>query len=294
MTNPELNRYFRPHSLPASGVPLGARSMGLYKVFPGWRDDPFCKSFFQIFWGVEGCGRIIIEGEECHLTPGTLAVYVPGMLHQIEAMETPWVYRWWTVDGREVAALMEQLGLRAGIYEVGAVPEELFVQLERVITGYGREDELKASALAYELLCLASSRIFSPHREDSHYLFIKKTLDLCRRYWSRHDCNVNFLADKLGIHRSRLSRIFSASLGMGPNEFLTQMRMDNACSLLRETSMPVSDIARQCGFADPDYFARIFKKRMGVPARLYREQIHGTDGQNKNPEPKGYSAPGLE
>lgn len=271
MTTTALRGLYRPHAVPSPGLPLGARSVGEYRVSPGWKDTPFCKSFFQIFWGIAGKGRIIIENEPYELSADMIAIYAPGMRHQVESLDVPWYYRWWTVDGPEAVALMNRLGLRPGMYPGGAAPVALFGELEGLITQFSREAELEAGAVAYRMLAVAAARIAPAHGPAHHAQSVSRVIELCRRHWGDCDCNVEFLARRMGVHRSSLSRTFSAAMGVGLAEYLSGMRLENARSLLRETGMPVAEIARQCGFTDPDYFARLFKTREGMTPRDYRK-----------------------
>lgn len=270
MFEQEFHRYFRPQPFPSSDIPLGARSVGLYKVLPPWREEPFRKSFFQVFWSVEGSGRVIIEDTEYILSPGMIAVYVPGMVHKVEAPEGPWTFRWWTMDGDEASAIVSRFGIHPGVYMVGEPPEDIFGELEQYISGFGKDDEYEAGVLIYKLLSFLAARIKEGENSYPHSPQLKKVINICRRYWANPRCNVQFLADSVGLHRSYLSRLFMSALGSGPNEFLSRMRINNACSLLRETDMSIAEIAQRCGFSDPDYFTRVFKKIMGTTAGQYR------------------------
>ena len=55
--------------------------------------------------------------------------------------------------------------------------------------------------------------------------------------------------------------------------YLTQdeaIRLQNACRLLRETAMPIADIAARSGFTTPEYFHRVFRKQTGETPHKYR------------------------
>ena len=72
------------------------------------------------------------------------------------------------------------------------------------------------------------------------------------------------MANAVGLHRPALSRWLHASTGLSPSAYLTNLRMHHALSLLRTTDLPVVRIARRCGFADGDYFTRLFRRDQGV------------------------------
>ncbi|MBM6699189.1 helix-turn-helix transcriptional regulator [Bifidobacterium pullorum subsp. saeculare] len=63
---------------------------------------------------------------------------------------------------------------------------------------------------------------------------------------------------------------------MGIHDQITADRMSHACDLLGSTALPVTQVAAECGYADPRYFMRVFKRRMGVTPTRYRDSFSGT------------------
>ena len=57
-----------------------------------------------------------------------------------------------------------------------------------------------------------------------------------------------------------------------PGQFVTQLRIRQACRLLVETDKGIGEIARMVGFSDPLYFARRFRREVGEPASTYRQR----------------------
>lgn len=81
------------------------------------------------------------------------------------------------------------------------------------------------------------------------------------------------LAAECGLGRSRFSTLFLKLSGDTPIRHLNRLRIQRACRLLRETRLPITRIAMDCGFDSSQYFARIFKQFTGgLDARTYRNQ----------------------
>ena len=79
------------------------------------------------------------------------------------------------------------------------------------------------------------------------------------------------LAKECGLQRTRFSSLFLKLSGDTPIRHINRLRIQQACRLLRETRLPVTRIAMDCGFESSQYFARIFKKFTGgIDARTYR------------------------
>ncbi len=72
------------------------------------------------------------------------------------------------------------------------------------------------------------------------------------------------------IDRRRLSYLFEKEMGMGPNHYLTELRMQKAKLLLRTSDYSVAQIAEMVGYLDSFYFSRIFKKQHGLSPSDFR------------------------
>ena len=68
-----------------------------------------------------------------------------------------------------------------------------------------------------------------------------------------------------------LCRLFREEMHTTPGRFLTDLRLQRAADLLLSDGerTAVSEIARQCGFRDPLYFSRMFKKRYQASPSRY-------------------------
>lgn len=79
------------------------------------------------------------------------------------------------------------------------------------------------------------------------------------------------LAASCKLGRSRFSTLFVKLTGDTPVRFLNRLRVQLACRMLRETRLPITHIALDCGFESSQYFARVFKQFTGgLDASSYR------------------------
>jgi AraC family L-rhamnose operon regulatory protein RhaS len=83
------------------------------------------------------------------------------------------------------------------------------------------------------------------------------------------------MAAACGLGRSRFATLCRRATGDSPVELLNRLRIDRAKALLRETRLPITDIAGECGFTTSQYFARIFRTFTGMDARGYRSKHQG-------------------
>lgn len=65
-------------------------------------------------------------------------------------------------------------------------------------------------------------------------------------------------------------RTFRDAFGVTPAKYLEQLRMRQAQALLQRTDLPVSEVARRCGYTNMSAFGRAFRRAWGKPARMVR------------------------
>jgi AraC-like DNA-binding protein len=94
--------------------------------------------------------------------------------------------------------------------------------------------------------------------------------------WARHPLrpvSVTELAAAAAVSRPHLTRLCRGALGTGPAALLALLRCARAEDLLRHTDLPVAEVARQCGYADPAHLSHQFQEILGVAPRDYRRRV---------------------
>jgi len=86
--------------------------------------------------------------------------------------------------------------------------------------------------------------------------------------------SVDFLAKRVGWTPEHLSRSFVRHLGATTKETIKRRRIDRACQLLLYGQKSVKEIAFEVGFADENYFCRVFKATKAVTATGYRAKYY--------------------
>lgn len=90
---------------------------------------------------------------------------------------------------------------------------------------------------------------------------------------------VEEIARRLQVSASHLCREFASAMGAGPLAYLTRVRLQYAANLLTKTNQKIEDIAIASGFANGNYFAKVFKKFLGSSPRDFRNNSE-TDNHN--------------
>jgi transcriptional regulator GlxA family with amidase domain len=75
------------------------------------------------------------------------------------------------------------------------------------------------------------------------------------------------LAEQVGSSARNLTRRFRQSLGLTVGEYLRELRLEHAHTLLREEGSKVADVAQACGFNGPRQLRNLYRQRFGRSPR---------------------------
>jgi TolB-like protein/AraC-like DNA-binding protein len=112
--------------------------------------------------------------------------------------------------------------------------------------------------------------------------FIKRLTEIIHTNITNEQFGVNELAKELGMSRSNLHRKVTAFTGKSVSTFISDIKLDKATHLLKESSSTISEIAFECGFQSTTYFSKCFKDRYGFPPGEVRNHMNEVDSQEEN------------
>lgn len=85
------------------------------------------------------------------------------------------------------------------------------------------------------------------------------------------DINLDMLSKTFSISKFHMSREFKKSIGKSPIDYLIDVRISRAKTLLYDTNRPISDICQLVGIPNPNHFLYLFKEREGVTPSAFRK-----------------------
>lgn len=121
-------------------------------------------------------------------------------------------------------------------------------------------------------LCTILSRLYQDSEQDHANDVIK--LATAVAYIEKNYCNDISLADlarMTGYSERQFNRLFKSAFSMAPSMYITNLRLQKAQLLLKNSSQPIGEISWSCGYSDQNYFSRIFKKYIGLTPTEYKQ-----------------------
>ena len=101
-------------------------------------------------------------------------------------------------------------------------------------------------------------------------ILLKRVMKFIEENIADANIGVGDLAAAAAVSRSGLQRKLKQTMGITPQELLSEARIKRACQLLQQTEKPVAEVAYACGFSDPKYFSKCFKQSTGKTPSEYK------------------------
>jgi len=211
------------------------------------------------------------------------------VLHEIESNNEEGIER-------ELDRLMEQFGkqrcsveaIKATIHKLVAdclhivqtmqIDKERLSHLHELIgweTTYMNRMTLRELLLSFALDC--SRRIAEERKEMA-----KGGIQRIKKYIDQHyaeQISLKSIASQFYINPVYLGQLFKKNYQLYFNEYLLQLRIQEAKKLLRQTDLKIYEVAERVGFSHPEYFVSQFEKHEKLSPTSYRQTFKSAAGE---------------
>lgn len=87
------------------------------------------------------------------------------------------------------------------------------------------------------------------------------------------DFSIERIADMCDISHTYFKKIFIDAYNMPPKAYITHLRIQYACDLLKSGQYKISDVAEAAGYKNVYHFSKVFKAQTGTAPSEYRKNI---------------------
>jgi YesN/AraC family two-component response regulator len=110
---------------------------------------------------------------------------------------------------------------------------------------------------------------------ESEHFIIKKVRKIVEDNYS-DDISLQYVCNELSYSYNYISKLFKAKEGKNFTDYLNEVRINKAKSLLANTNLKTYEIAEICGYKNSKYFLYIFKKTINLTTSEYREKYNSS------------------
>ncbi len=190
------------------------------------------------------------HSEKCMLPADIIWISFCGNLLNEKTVQ-PYV----SVKNHELACMIERLWIFTEIKEAGIGPE-LDAKIMEIVSRF------------FRILQFG----YGPQISDT----IEKAIAYLHSHMSEQ-ISIPDIAEEMGCSQTYFRRLFKMRTGRPPLEYLQELRLRHAKSLLKHTNMSIAEIAHSVGHEDAFYFSRVFKKACGISPSSFRNNIENID-----------------
>ena len=261
-------------------LPLRILSAGTYKLYsvprlPTLR--PRGRVDWQIIYIAAGKGHFILDGKEVIVPAGSMVLFQPKQVQDYFYLGKDKTQVWFVhFTGREVRNILRHYEIPTDGYilhtGISREYEDLFRRMrdELVRCSWGYEEML--TYLFRELLMTMHRRMTENAPRVSG--FIQDEIDRARAFFDEHyneEISIEQYAVSRNMSTSWFNRSFRSAVGTSPMQYILDVRIRNAQTLLETTDYSVTSIAALVGYENPMYFSRLFRKAKGLSPSKYRK-----------------------
>ena len=98
--------------------------------------------------------------------------------------------------------------------------------------------------------------------------YVKRACSYINQHYSE-ELTVEGIAEQLSINKNYFIKLFKREMGTTPNQYIIEVRLLRAASMLTQTDYTVYQISNSCGFNTTSYFIKAFKKHFGKTPKEY-------------------------
>lgn len=260
-------------------VELALNYCGIGECRPGYFHSPPKRSIYLIHIILRGKGILEIDDQTFHLGENDAFLIPPYRKGSYRAdQEEPWVYMWIGFSGLKAYECLAKAGFgQQRLVRQVTCTECLHGIIRKMleIPQLTLVNELRRNSMMQWFLSELIEEYQVLHKNQDTYsysaaAYVNYAKEFLAENYNRK-VKVNDLAERIGINRSYLAKSFKKLMGCSPQQFLVNLRMEKAVGMLKNTDLPVNQIAAQVGYENPLTFSKIFKQRYGISPKNYRE-----------------------
>lgn len=284
----ELNRTL---NTPGPDVSLRLHYCGSESCSSGHSFGPAVRAHYLVHFIQQGKGIYLRGSQSYELSAGDAFLIIPGETTRYTADEDdPWAYTWVAFDGENAEMLLQSCGLNAENVVYHSPDKKTADKLCRHASLF-EESFYDNSLNTLEILghfyllfsCMYQEQNSLPllsmgnqeNRSDNSILlsgqklYFSQATEYLKHNFS-YPVKTEQLALQIGVSRSYLYKTFINCCGKSIQEYLMELRLEEACRLLTSSHRSITDIAYSCGFTDSPSFCRHFKKAFGCTPLHFR------------------------
>ncbi len=230
----------------------------------------------------KGYGTFKINDEVYNLKQGDIFILLKGMnVEYIASIDEPWEYYWIGFSGSKANECLNRTAIiesyAASCKEDSKIPHIILnmCEISKTYNPSCSDDILLLKEL-YSLLYALIEEFPKPfeYKDKELHAYIQEAINFINSNYM-NSITVNEIANHVNLSRSYLYKMFIKNLKISPQKYLINLRMYKATLLLKNTKIPIGEVASKVGYSDSLLFSKTFSKYFSMSPLNYRNNQIG-------------------
>lgn len=189
-----------------------------------------------------------------------------------------WALRWYQYQVMLMGMRKDALLNLSGILERLIMKWEKSLQQYVIVVGVGRiclEMGKLSAGLDDAVFAVnddSQGKVRS-YKEMNQTKFIRQIRDYIQENYADPELSLNKLSEQVYLTPTYISSLFKRYMNSNFKEYLINLRMREACKLLKSTELKTYEISERVGYPNPQYFSVLFKKYTGETPTGYHNRF---------------------
>lgn len=268
-------------ALANNGIESNILFYGQEKCQPGYSyKGNNVRPHYVMHYILAGQGTFSLAGHHSvTLKAGDFFVLPRGIPCFYQADQTnPWQYFWIGLDGIKITNIINSSALKTNFYLKNIESSQFCQSLQQVFTSLHQKQSLTNNLLVESLTYQMFYHLLTEYpgnqmqSQSQPYQQYQLALTYLKDNYA-YGCNITDLSLALSLSRNYLYNLFKKYSNMSPQNFLTQLRMEDAKNQLLATDLSIQIIADQVGYNDSFTFSKAFKRYSGYSPQVFRQSF---------------------
>ncbi len=227
---------------------------------------------YYLIYLIEGSFEVTTDDGQDTVGSGEILVIPPRRRYKIHCSGSRIYFLCAHFTGYDAKKLLDENNIKVFPEKNHLDPNNhLSQRFKTLFEAFAKDDEFRQR----ELALLAERLLIEAGRAKKKYIENSLTLSKSIRYINENyteQIKIPFLAQMEAMCLTAYNKRFKAQMGLSPTKYIINLRMRMATELLETSSLSIKEISNMCGYENFNFFARVFKKNIGLSPSEYRKQ----------------------
>lgn len=243
----------------------------VYETRCPYIDETAFPSVYSMNCVIDGKAIYHTERGEFALEKGDIFFVLPSVSYKIKP-DDDFKYVYISYVGERASMIMDSLGIDSAHSVFKNYLDIVPLWYNAVRSEVSTSDMCTEGLLLYTFSRIEENLKKKEPQRDLPYDITRKT----KKYIDTNFFDIDFSIEKMSLvlsyNKKYISSVFKKDMKITVRQYLNFVRIQYACSLIDNGNISVKEISNMCGYKDPLYFSKIFKKTLGVTPKEYISQ----------------------